>query len=231
MSHGGISGSCGTTASCWASSRRRSDRVGRSWIATIAVELDQAGDRPKQRRLAGAVRPDQRDPLALGDLEVDVVDDDLAAEPHGHAADVDGAHRAPPREVRRTIAKNGAPTNAVTMPIGSSAGSERRARDDVGEDEKTGTDDRREGQQPSEARPDHEPHRVRDDDPDEADQPAHRNGRCGADRRREDEHEADAPDVDAEARGLDVADAEHVEDAPVHEDDDRGDERRTGARG
>ena len=52
-----------------------------------AVGLDHAGDRLQQRRLAGAVRAEQRDDLALVDLEVD-------AEQHLHAAvgDVEPAH-------------------------------------------------------------------------------------------------------------------------------------------
>ena len=38
-----------------------------------------AGEREQRRRLAGAVRPEQGDDLARADLEVDVVDDRLAA--------------------------------------------------------------------------------------------------------------------------------------------------------
>ena len=45
-----------------------------------------AGDDVEERRLAGAVRPDQADDRALRDREVDAVDRDQAAEALGHAA-------------------------------------------------------------------------------------------------------------------------------------------------
>ena len=61
---------------------------------------------------------------------------------------------------------------------------------------------------------------MRDDDPDEADQPAHGDGRRRAERRRDDEREPHAPHVDAEARRLVVAEAEHVDDAAEREDHD-----------
>ena len=49
--------------------------------------------------------------------------------------------------VRSTIAKNGAPKNAVTTPIGSSAGRDDRARDHVGEHEEAAAEEHRERQQ------------------------------------------------------------------------------------
>ena len=82
---------------------------------------DEAGDRPQERRLAGAVRADQAQPLPVLDREVDVVDDPRAVErdrdrlrPEHHGPTV--------LVVRRTNAKKGAPRNAVTTPIGSCPG-------------------------------------------------------------------------------------------------------------
>ena len=86
----------------------------------LARERQEPGDRAKQRRLAGAVRADEREPLPVGDRHVHGVDDRAAAELDRDAAHVD--HAAPPRVVRRTRAKNGAPQNAVTTPSGISAG-------------------------------------------------------------------------------------------------------------
>ena len=73
---------------------------------------------------------------------------------------------------------------------------------------------------------------MRDDDPDEADQPADRDRRGRAERRGDDEREPHAPHVDAEARRLVVAEAEHVDDAAQREDHDGrdGDVRAGSAR-
>ena len=86
----------------------------------LARERDEPRDGAKERRLAGAVRADEPEPLAVRDDGVDAVHDRLAAELDRHRAQVD--HAAPPRVVRRTSAKNGAPKNAVTTPSGISAG-------------------------------------------------------------------------------------------------------------
>ena len=85
------------------------------------VVREEARQGSQQRRLARSVRPDQPHPLALGDLEVDVAHHGPPSEPDRDAARRDRAH-ARPRIVRSAIAKNGAPKNAVTTPIGSSAG-------------------------------------------------------------------------------------------------------------
>jgi len=84
--------------------------------------VDKAGDRPQQRRLPGAVRPDQRHPLAVVDRERDAVDDVPAPELDRQTLDRERTHVAILRDVRSTTAKNGAPKNAVTTPIGSSPG-------------------------------------------------------------------------------------------------------------
>src|SRR4029077_3284703 len=75
----------------------------------------------QERALAGAVRPDHRQPLAARNLGVDAVDDELAAERDRDSAEPQGRH-VKLRLVRSTTAKKGAPKNAVTTPIGSSAG-------------------------------------------------------------------------------------------------------------
>src|SRR5690606_1123338 len=75
----------------------------------------------QQRRLAGPVGPDDRQPLAVGHRQVDVVEHARAAEGDGHTRCLDHAV-TPRREVRSTSTKNGAPKKAVTTPIGISAG-------------------------------------------------------------------------------------------------------------
>ena len=94
----------------------------------LAVETDLAavghepGDRPHQARLSRAVRADQRHPLAALDRERHALDDVATAQLDGHALQSQRRHAAIRLEVRRTTAKNGAPKNAVTTPIGISAG-------------------------------------------------------------------------------------------------------------
>src|SRR5919197_1121656 len=80
---------------------------------------DEAGDRPEQRRLAGAVRADDADPLAVRDGGAHAVEDERAPEANADVVQDDHPNL---RLVRMTTAKNGAPQKAVTTPIGSSAG-------------------------------------------------------------------------------------------------------------
>ena len=57
------------------------------------VERQQAADGPQRRGLAGAVRPDDRDPLAGRHVKVHAVDHDATAEPDGEPAGRDrGRH-------------------------------------------------------------------------------------------------------------------------------------------
>ena len=74
-------------------------RVRRQPREIVPVELDAArgtderGDRVDERRLAGAVRPDQPDQLALLDDDVDLVDGAYASEADREASrGEDGAH-------------------------------------------------------------------------------------------------------------------------------------------
>ena len=84
----------------------------------------------QQRRLAGTVRPDERDAFARLDREVDGVEDRGAPIGGVDAASSAGssAHSSyPTRTRRRTMRKNGAPMMAVTTPTGMSPAS-RAAR-------------------------------------------------------------------------------------------------------
>ena len=56
---------------------RRGSRATMSWPSTMTVPLvgvDDAADDVDQRRLAGAVRAEQREDLAAADLEIDVLE-------------------------------------------------------------------------------------------------------------------------------------------------------------
>ena len=119
----GTVGVCGTSATRCARSRRVSVPI------RARVEFDktrcrrQAGDRSQQRALPGAVRPDDAQPLARLDLES--TRRSIAHAPTDADAEADAPHRRAHGEVRderKTMRKNGAPKNAVTTPIGSSAG-------------------------------------------------------------------------------------------------------------
>ena len=83
---------------------------------------DEPGDGVQERRLAGAVRPDDGHPRAGRDGEVDPVQQPGAAQLDAHAVDGEPGRHRRPIVVRSTTTKNGAPTKAVTTPIGISAG-------------------------------------------------------------------------------------------------------------
>jgi hypothetical protein len=89
-----------------------------------ALEAGDPGERADQRRLAGAVGADHGHPLAGGHVEREVVEHGPPAQRHRQvpAGDRGGRHVGTSRRVRSTRAKNGAPTSAVTTPIGTSAG-------------------------------------------------------------------------------------------------------------
>src|SRR5207248_11393953 len=85
----------------------------------LALVRDEAAQRAQHARLAGAVRADQHHPGSGLDGERHVADGVHPLELHREVVELD--HRID-LEVRRTTAKNGAPKNAVTTPIGSSEG-------------------------------------------------------------------------------------------------------------
>ena len=66
--------------------------------------------------------PMSAEPLALLHLEREAVDDDGSVELDSEPLDGQRRHVPTILVVRRTRAKNGAPKNAVTTPMGSSAG-------------------------------------------------------------------------------------------------------------
>ena len=153
------------------------------------VVRQQAGDRAEKRRLAGAVRPDQGDPLAALDRGRR-----RRRRPRGR--------RAPPSRPSSPIAvtpglhgcagrsaKNGAPKSAVITPIGTSAGASAVRATTSARIEEPRADDERQRQETAVRGAGDESDRVRDDDPDEGDQPADRDGRRRADRRGDDERE------------------------------------------
>src|SRR5205807_8008650 len=85
----------------------------------VAGERKQPAERAEHARLPGAVRADQHHPLLGGDVEREVAHRLGAVEADAEISELD--HRID-LAVRRTTAKNGAPKNAVTTPIGSSPG-------------------------------------------------------------------------------------------------------------
>jgi hypothetical protein len=95
----------------------------RADVATVdgrgALERQEAAERAQDARLPRAVRPDEHHPLVRLDLEREAAHRFRAPEADGEVAQLD--HRIVLAE-RSTTAKNGAPQNAVTTPIGSSAG-------------------------------------------------------------------------------------------------------------
>src|SRR5690606_15076261 len=87
----------------------------------VAPARHDPGEPAQQRRLAGPVGPDDRERAALGDREPDPVEEPLAGDLDDDVVAADHPS-TPRREVRSTRMKNGAPKNAVTTPIGISAG-------------------------------------------------------------------------------------------------------------
>ena len=216
--HGGVDGSCGTTATSRASSPRGRSALGRPSSRISPANGSEPRDRPEERRLPRAVRADEREPLAVGDVRIDAIDDRPTAELDRDAAQLDHAcassRRAQDeREERR--AEEGGHDAERDLPR-----SDRRARDDVREDEEARADDHRERDQRAVADPGEQSDRVRDDDPDEADEPGDRDRGRRPERRGDDEREPDAAHVDAEARRLVVAEIEDVHDAPERDDHD-----------
>src|SRR5690606_31572848 len=85
------------------------------------------GDRTEQRRLAGTVRAYHVDPVSGAGNEVGRAEQHRLASAHGepgriYRGTVSGGHDIATRLVRNSNRKNGAPTIAVSTPIGISAG-------------------------------------------------------------------------------------------------------------
>ena len=98
----------------------RAQRQRRAVDDDVTGALGDADDRPQQRGLAGAVGPDEAEPLAgVHDVAERCQRPSLAVV-DGEVAQLERAHERP--LVRSTRIRNGAPRNAVTTPIGVSAG-------------------------------------------------------------------------------------------------------------
>ena len=136
-------------------------------------------------------------------------------------------------------AKNGAPTKAVTTPMGSSAGASTTRATRSASTRKAPPTSSETGRTRACEPPTKPAGDVRDDQPDEADQPADRDGRGGGQRRGEDDQQPQPAGVHAQRAGLVVADGEHVEGAAAEQQHDAGGDqvgqhqqrRRTTARG
>ena len=70
-------------------------------VDLAAVGRQLAGDQLQQGRLAGAVAPQQAEPLARLDLQVDAVEQRRAAEGHADVPQTDQCHRITPAEFFR----------------------------------------------------------------------------------------------------------------------------------
>ena len=137
------------------------------------------GEQAQQRRLAGAVGPDDGDPLARRRRA-------------GRRRRARAGRRARPgrrrgsitrcRRVRSTRTKNGAPKNAVTTPMGISAGEAtvRARRSASTRNAPPNSSDS--GRMIAVAAAGEQPHGVRDDDADEGDEARHRHRGGGAER-------------------------------------------------
>ena len=170
-------------------------------------------DRAQQRRLARAVGADDRQPAAGLDGQPHRLQHPRAAVARRQPDDLDARsavhRRRAPTQSRP--AKNGAPTNAVTTPIGSSAGASTTRATRSASTRKRAADQQRDRQHPGVRAADEPAGDVRHDQADEADQPADRDGRGGGHRRGEDDQQPQPARVHAQRAGLVVADGEHVE--------------------
>ena len=103
---------------------------------------------------------------------------------------------------------------------------EQRPRGGVRPDQEDRADQGHQRQQGAVAHPGDQPHRVRQDQPDEPDRPAHRHHRPGEQRRRAEQRPVHPLHVDAEGGRRGVAERERVEDASAQQDRNPGDQHR-----
>jgi hypothetical protein len=186
----------GATAPRARAPRRRGPR-GRSGRArgadhrrarTAASTCRRRWGRPAPAPRRGRPRATRRRPASTAGGDHHVVGDDHAA-----------------LRVRAMAINTGAPTSAVTMPIGSSAGATIvRATASAATSSAAPPSDRRRHQRADDRGPTHAAHHVRHHQADEADRPAHRHHRADRQRHRDDHATwaVSAPDVDPEMAGL-----------------------------
>ena len=218
VSAGGVSGFCGTNATSRATARRPSLRASLPVDQHLALVGGEAGERAQRRGLPRAVRPDQRRPASRFRAQREPAHGRDRPEPHPEVARLDHRpllERAQDDGEERRAEERG---DDADRQLGRR---EDGARDDVREHEEARAGEQRERDDRAVARRDEEPDRVRDDDPDERDQAAHRHGRGRPERGRDDDRQPRASDVDPEARRLVVAEAEDVEHAPVQDEHER----------
>ncbi len=118
----------------------------------------------------------------------------------------------------------------MTTPMGSSAGATTVRASEVGEDQKRGAVHQGQRDDHPVAPAGEQPDGVGHDDPDEGDQAADTDGGCRGQGRGENDQTAHPHHVDAEARSLFVAQAEHIEQATHEDKDGRGRQTRKGMR-
>ncbi len=133
----GTRGRCGTNARIRASARPRSRRTSWPIQRTLAAgQLLQPGRRARERRLAGAVRPDDGDELAAVDAQVGAVQDRRAADrDHEAATSRAGRSSSTGAAIRRAFRSShrniGTPSTTMNGPTGSSSGGLSGARERV----------------------------------------------------------------------------------------------------
>ena len=174
--------------------------------------------------MPGAVGPDQADPLAGAHPQVDasqhlatrrrrsrmpVASTSMPRCAHSSYPDAEAAQQ---HEEDRRADDRGDDADGDLA---------RDARDEVGEDEERGAEERRERQDEARVRPDEQAHDVRHDEPDEADEPCQRHGRRRDERGQPEEDGALAAHVDAQVAGGVIAEQQRVERAGAREDDAR----------
>ena len=142
-----------------------------------------AGDEVQERALAGAVRAEERADGRAGHGAVDVVDDEPASAGEAHPVGVEGAGavrvgHVSLRSRSMSTANTGPPTSAVTMPTGSSRGSNSVRAAVSAHTRKIAPASADSGSSARCRGSDEQPHRVREDEPDESDRAAHRHQRA-----------------------------------------------------
>ena len=199
------------------------DRVAVERDAT-AARFEDAGEDAQERRLAGAVRPDEGDPLARLERQAGIGHDRPVAErDRDRVRGEDRAHSSYPEWVwwSRTR-KNGAPRMAMTTPTGRSPRSRAtrsaETRSTAPKMAEIGTTRRAAG-------PDEQSDDVRDDQADEPDQAGDRDRRRRGHRCQDEEDARARVDLDPEMRRRGVTEQQSIE-RPGTQPDEDGTTRR-----
>ena len=162
----------------------------------------QSGERGEQRRLAGAVGPITTQHSPRMDVERQAgaqrAAGDREREARGSASERLVAHGT---DLRRSHRNSGTPTSAVITPTGSCARRDDRARERVGEHEQRAAGERRGRQQTALIVADDEPHRMRNDEADEADAAGDGHGHRRGERRERVQRQRDGAHANAERGG------------------------------